>query len=249
MDILKGSDIKKAIPLFDVYKSNQAVIYSVLENQFDGCVYTDNKDSMNWAILRTPFLQHFITGTPVDSCETVIEKILFETILSEQTEKEIVVFAISEQWHDILDSIFDKRDGGSDIRKIFCFNPDNYKNINRTVTPNGVTSIIELKKCMPYSHMDTWSVKLLIGNDEVSYGNAIMVGKGMAEIDIGTVEQYRNKGYATLAATLLIDKLIECNLIPTWSTWPFREESQRVAQKLGFTTKPDEKAWIWMEDM
>ena len=249
MDILSGPELQNVSSLYDFYETNQALIYSVLENQFDGCVYTDNKSIMQWAILRTPFLQHFIAGIPNNSCEEIIEDILFNIILKEQDEKEIVVFAISTQWHDILNRIFTKRKGVSDGRKIFAFNREKYNSIKRQSIPDNVVPVVELKKCMPYSLKDTWSAVLLADNKEVSSSKAIMVGKGMAEIEISTVEAFQGKGYATLTATLLIDKLLENNLTPTWSTWPFRLASQHIAQKLGFVAQPDAKAWIWMETM
>ena len=46
MDILTGPEIKTTLPLFDSYDRNQAVIYSVLEGQFEGCIYTD--DAQVW---------------------------------------------------------------------------------------------------------------------------------------------------------------------------------------------------------
>lgn len=249
MDILTGLEMQKAIPLFESYHNNQAVIFSVLENQYDGTVYADNKSNMKWAILRTPFLQHFIAGTPTSACEHDVEEVLFDIILAEQEEKEIVVFANSEQWYDILNRIFQLHKGVSDGRKIFLFSRDGYNKVNRQAIPKGITSVVELRKCMPNSHIDTWSAILLHNGQEVSHCNAIMIGKDMAEIDIATQENFRGRGLATLAATLLIDKLLEYNLTPTWSTWPFRLESQHIAQKLGFTSKPDAKAWIWMENM
>ena len=97
--------------------------------------------------------------------------------------------------------------------------------------------------------MDTWSARLLIVEQEVSHCKAIMVGKGMAEIDIFTDERYRNKGFATETAIILMDRLLEHNLTPAWSTWPFSVESQHVARKLGFVAEPDAKAWIWMENL
>jgi len=194
-------------------------------------------------------MQHFIAGEPVNCTEAEIEGILFETILSEQDENEIVVFAVSERWYDFLDNIFEKRGGLTDVRKIFSFNHDSYRNVIRKEIPGNIVPVVELKKCIPYSRTYTWSVRLTVGGNEVSYCNAVMVGKGNAEIDIATDERYQNKGYATLAATLLIDKLIESGLTPSWSTWPFRVESQQIAQKLGFTAEPDAKAWIWMEDI
>ena len=249
MEILTGLDIQKAMPLFDAYDSNQAVIFSVLENQYDGTVYADNQSNMSWAILRTPFLQHFVAGTPAGASEHDIEKVLFDIILAEQQEKEIVVFADSEKWHDILNRIFQSHKGVSDGRKIFAFSVEGYRKVCRKAVPEGFVPVVELRKCMPDSRIVTWSAAILHDGQVVSYCNAIMVGKGMAEIDIATAENFRGMGLATLAATLLIDKLLEHGLTPTWSTWPFRLESQHIAQKLGFVPKPDAKAWIWMENM
>ncbi len=245
MEKLTGVEMKKVLPLFDLYINNQAVIYSVLENQFDGCVYTDGR----YAILSTPFLQHFIAGVPDGACEAEIENILFDTILCEQAEKEIAVFAVSEQWHGLLDKIFAKRNGVSDGRKIFSFRRDVYEKIKRTSIPKNINTVVELRKYLPFSRKDTWSARLFADGEEASSSSAIMVGKGMAEIEISTGEKFRGKGYATLTATLLIDKLLEHNLTPTWSTWPYRTESQHIAQKLGFTPRPDAKAWIWTKDM
>ena len=224
MDILIGTEMGKVIPLFDLYNSNQAVIYSVLENQYNGCVYTDGK----YAILRTPFLQHFIAGTPDDSCEVEIEDIIFNTILNEQTEKEIAVFSVSEQWHELLNRIFARRKGVSDGRKIFAFNRVHYMNLKRHAVPNDIVTVVERRRCNPDSLKDTWSARLFVHTQEVSYSNALMVGKGMAEVEISTVEAFRGKGYATITATLLIDKLLEQGLTPTWSTWPFALESQHI---------------------
>lgn len=249
MDVLTGTDMQKAIPLFDAYDCNQAVIFSIFENQFNGCIYTNDASNMHWAILRTPFLQHFIAGQPVDGCEAVVEEVLFNIILKEQDEKEIAVFATSEQWHDLLDRIFHKHKGVSDGRKIFAFCFDNYRKISRPEVPLAMKPVVTLQKALPNSHMDTWCARLLLDGRAVSHCDAIMMGKGMAEVDIGTEENCRGKGYATLAATLLIDKLLENKLTPTWSTWPFRVESQHIAQKLGFIAQPDAKAWIWMEGM
>lgn len=134
MDILSGIDIQKAMPLFDAYDCHQAVIYSVFENQYEGFIYTDCKSNMRWAILRTPFMQHFIAGTPVNDCESIVEDILFNVILKEQKDKEIVVFSSSAQWHDILNRIFHKHKGVSDGRKIFTFCLDNYRKLTGRVS-------------------------------------------------------------------------------------------------------------------
>lgn len=235
--------------LFETYTSNQPVIYSVFEKQFDGCAYVDDINQINWAILQTPFLQHFIAGTPTDGCESIIENILFHSILQEQSEKELVVFSSSEKWESVLNSIFDKHNGVSDSRKIFEFSKDNYSRLARPSIPRNIDAKLARCKNSPFSLRDSWSAKLMLDGQAISYCNAIMEGKNMAEIDICTDEAYRGKGYATISAFLLIDKLLEEGLTPTWSTWPFRVESQHIAKKLGFIPQPDAKAWIWQEGM
>ena len=249
MNKLYENQLSLVEELFKSYTSNQPVIYSVFEKQFDGCAYVDDIKHIHWAVLQTPFLQHFIAGIPTDGCESIIENILFNSILQEQSEKEIVVFSNTEEWKSILNAIFDKHHGVSDSRKIFEFSRDNYNRLSRPSIPQNINVKLAKGKNLPFSLRDSWSVKLMLDGQVISYCNAIMEGKNMAEIDISTEEAYRGKGYAKISAFLLIDKLLEEGLTPTWSTWPFRVESQHIAKKLGFIPQPDAKAWIWQEGM
>ena len=75
-----------------------------------------------------------------------------------------------------------------------------------------------------------------------------MVGGGEAELDIFTDPEYRGKGLATSVALLLIDKLLEIGLTPTWSAWSFRVESLSVAKHIGFIPTEDVQAWVWVEE-
>jgi hypothetical protein len=249
MDKLVENDVKKVKSLFDDFNFYQPVIFSVFEGQYDGVVYTNDENNVSWALLETPFLQHIIAGKPTNDCECVLENILFSIILDKQHEKEIVVIHNNNEWDLILEQIFKKRNGVSDHRKIFSFSSEKYSKINHLNVPNGFQMITEKCIVLPFSKKETWSAKLLFEGKIVSHCDAIMVGKNMAEIDIGTEEDFRGKGYATITAMALIDKLLENKIIPCWSTWPFRIESQHICQKLGFEPKPDVKAWIWMESM
>ncbi len=246
---LTGRDIQMVRPLYESYTSNRAPIFSIFEGQYDGCAYVDDIHDIQWAVLRTPFLQHFVAGTPTDGCAPVLEDILFHDILAGQEEKEIVAFADSERWNDVLCEIFQKRHGVSDGRKIFAFSADGYGKVARPVLPEDIQPTMVKTRVIPGSHTDTWSVKLIFDDKAICHCDAIMIGGGMAEIDVGTEEAFRGKGYATAAATLLIDKLLQDGLTPSWSCWPFRVESQGLAKKLGFLPQPDAKAWIWVEGM
>lgn len=249
MDKLYENQLSMVKDLFEAYNYNQSLIFSIFENQFKGYAYVNDVNCISWAVLQTPFLQHFVAGIPTDGCEDILENILFDIILPEQCEKEIVVFSNSEAWDSILSRIFYKHNGVFDFRKIFKFSRDNYSKATRSSVPSNISIILEKCKNLPFSLEDTWSAKLTLNGHIISYCNAVMVGKNIAEMDISTIEAYRGKGFATLSAFLLIDKLLEEGLVPSWSTWPFRVESQHIAKKLGFTPMPDAKAWIWQAGM
>lgn len=246
---LCGNDIQKSRHLFENFDFYQPFIFSIFENQFDGFVYVDKIEDMNWALLQTPFLQHIIAGKPTEGCESIIEEILFSIVLKEQTEEEIVIFNNNYVWDNILKGIFEKRKGVSDSRKIFNFSFENLVKIKDTKVPENIEILTEKCITFPNSKFNTWSTKILYDKNIVSHCDAVMVGKNMAEIDIGTDEHYRGKGYATIAAIKLIEKLLEEKIIPCWSTWTFRLESQHIAIKLGFIPQPDVKAWIWLKSM
>jgi hypothetical protein len=249
VDKLQNNQLYLLKNLFESYKNNRSVIFSIFEGQFNACAYVDNIAEIHWAVLQTPFLQHFIAGEPTRGCEDVLDNILFNIILSEKDKKEVVVFSDSDKWNNILDNIYRKHNGVSDGRKFYEFSKENYNKINRVHIPFNITPSIDKCKTLPLSQKDTLSVKLISKNQIASYCNAIMVGDNKAEIDIFTDEKFRGKGLATISAILLIDKLLDEGLTPTWSTWPFRVESQHIAQKLGFVMQPDAKAWIWQEGM
>ena len=246
---LHGNDNQKASKFFERYDSNQSVIFSVFENQLNGCAYVDDIDAISWAILQTPVYQHFIAGKPTDGCENEIDNILFNIILNEQEEKEIVVFSDTDRWDDVLRTVFQRHNGVTDSRKIFVFSADNYRKAVRPNLSENARPILEKCKALPFSNTDTWVAKIIVDGQVVSHCDAIMVGKGKAEIDIYTDEAFRGNGYAKMAAFMLIDKLLEEGLTPAWSAWPYRIESQHIAKKLGFVSAEDTKAWIWQAGM
>ena len=246
---LVGNEIQKTRHLFEDFEFYQAVIFSIFEGQYNGTIYTDSREKPNWAILQTPFLQHVVAGNPVTGFENIVEEIFFTHILNEQTEKEIVAFYNDDVWDKTLKQIFEKHYGVSDKRKIFGFSLENYKNLIHKQIPSDVKVISEKCRTLPNALIDTWSSKVLFNDKIVSYCNALMVGKQMAEIDIATEEDFQGKGYATIASISLINNLLNDGITPCWATWPFSLKSQHIAQKLGFVLEKEVNAWIWLEEM
>ena len=56
-----------------------------------------------------------------------------------------------------------------------------------------------------------------------------------ADIGVSTLEQWREKGFATAAASLVAQKIQAKGKVPVWSCGADNHASIRVAQKLGFT--------------
>ena len=54
------------------------------------------------------------------------------------------------------------------------------------------------------------------------------------EIGINTLEEYRGKGYATMACISMINELVNNNLCPIWSTDIENIGSDKLAKKVGF---------------
>ncbi len=56
-----------------------------------------------------------------------------------------------------------------------------------------------------------------------------------ADVAVNTLEEWRGRGLATAAASLVAQRLQEAGQRPMWSTGEDNSASLRVAQKLGFT--------------
>jgi RimJ/RimL family protein N-acetyltransferase len=240
---LTGSSLWTVEPLFSTYASNIPVIYSVIEGQYEGAAYVDSES--RWALLVTPFLQHFLAGEPLIAQEALAE-LLFDEVLHNQAEKELVVFSSTANWQPMLKSIFESRGGVSDDRYIFRFDKERYRSIVRPVAPDEAIVRIAGKPAPAPSPRPIQVAEVVVDGRPVSTCGAIMVGKNMAELDIETDEGYRGRGYATIAAFSLIDRLLEQGLTPCWTAWPFRKASHAVARKVGFAhaeTRPHGSGW------
>ena len=247
MFVIDKADYPRYISFFEGLELDRAIVFSVLMGQYEGTLYADHVVHPNWVFLFTPFTMHYLVGLPVGVDTGMLETFLFKTILDRQEEKELVIFARDRAWDGVLGGIFTRHKGISDMRKHFVFSEERYRTVQRPDIPANVELKLRKDKWFSFSHIDTWGAEVWLNGHCVSYCHAIMIGGGMAEIDVFTDETYRNKGYVTLASFCLIDKLLEQKLIPCWSTWPYRLESQRVAEKLGFVRAADKKAWIWVE--
>jgi hypothetical protein len=241
---LTGSKMKVADPLFGAYKNNIPVFQSVLDGNHEGAVYADHENAPSWAVLTTADCHTFVAGRPMKS-ET-LEDILFNRVLAAKEEKQLIVFTPSDEWHSLLEVVFLPRDGFIVPRKMFLFNHEEYgKAKNRqTKMPGNANMVVSKERFNKSCLKDSWVARLML--DNVCVSTAVSAtGGGYAEMGIKTNPDYQGKGYATLTAMALIEKLLHESLTPCWSTWPEKEASQKVALKIGFIPQPDINAWVW----
>ncbi|MCL2500259.1 MAG: GNAT family N-acetyltransferase [Defluviitaleaceae bacterium] len=248
MYTINGQDLKAVENLFAEYKHNIPVIQCVLEGNNAGSAFVDDTVNPSWAVLQLPIGFHYVAGKPMG--HGILDDILFNHILPSQDEKEIIVFSPSDEWQPLLESVFAPRGGERLIRKIFDFNREMYQVAEERFyrLPDKAEMVtVQERLDGNFNKADSWMAKLQIGGDCISTCTAIMTGGGQAEIGVDTKEGHQGRGYATLTALALIEKLLEIGLTPCWAAWDFREASIKLAEKIGFTPAPDAVAWVWYE--
>jgi hypothetical protein len=245
MKIIK-SELHQFGPYFDDYHHNIPVIYSALEGQYQGVIYTDEEEDI--IVLVTQFDFIFLGGNiGNDRAEYIIHDIIFNELVKRQGRKEIILFAPSDEWFGILDQVFHRHNGVCDMRKCYRLNQDKFNAVCSEVNSNHVKLEID-QECENGSAVEYPVSRVYLNESSISYCSAFMIARGHAEIDVATEEAYRQKGYAKIAAISLIKELIQKGYEPNWCTWPYRFESQALAQSIGFELDKEVPAYIWVEE-
>jgi len=258
---MDASQFQRVIPLFRQIEHSIAIVFSVLEGNSPGRVFVDKLDQPSCAFLFPEGTFYYIAGDEKNDafCHSV-HQLLFEKLLPDADEKEIILFAFNDAWRICLDNLLKENGAIRIYRKMFDFNADRYADFckNQKGIPAGMCLRPmgpELAERYPQFQavVDPGSKRfgycLVNGEEIVSECSSIFVGNGEAEIDIHTAEAYQGRGYALLVASALIDECQERGLRPNWACWPERQASLALAKKLGFEEKPDVPAHLWAEEM
>ena len=243
----KVENKKNYIQLFNVYKHNIPVIYSSLEGQYDGELYVDSVNNPQMAVLFTPFAFHFVAGdTVVENAVDLLDELIFKQYIVKLEQKEAIVFTPNEQWDRVLGEVFCKHNGLKDLRKTFHLNKHKF------LEEAGSVNLQDVKYELFYEKeggaKTSYPVCRVFKEERcIGYCSGFMLGKGHAEIDVFVEENYRGRGYARVASTILIKELLGKNIEPDWCTWAYRTESQKLAISLGFELFEEVPAHIWVE--
>ncbi|MBN1873989.1 MAG: GNAT family N-acetyltransferase [Anaerolineae bacterium] len=258
---LTPNEFYTVAPLFAGIGHNVALVYAVIEGNSPGRIFIDRPGDPLSALVLTDAGYSYVGGHPDnDEFNRALAPLLFNEILPQMEEKELILFAFSEAWRDKLDILL--RPHGAIViqRKVFDFNPGRFAVHAgwRARVPAGFqmrridTSLAEKRpdfSPLVEAQSKRFGVCLMQDDAIVSACTAVGVGGGEAEVDIYTEEAYQGRGYGFLTACAFIEECLARGLTPSWACWPYRVASQALAHKLGFEARPDAPAHFWAENM
>ncbi|MCH4886217.1 GNAT family N-acetyltransferase [Acidaminobacter sp. JC074] len=228
---------------FNVFTHNVPVIYAHFEGQYQGHLYVDDETDPQVMVLFTPFDFHYLTGNP--QAENVLDKVdeIIFTYLKNNQKKEAILFAPTLEWQNVLDQVFKRHKGILDKRFIFELDKEVFE---KRLEDNKVEIVFESENG---STIEYPVARIYQEGKSVSFCAGFMLGKGHAEINVETLENFRGKGYGKMASMALIKYLLDQDIQPDWCTWPYRIASQTLAESLGFVLKEEVPAYIWVEEV
>ena len=240
------NDLNQYSHYFEGYSQNVPVIYSTLQGQYQGEIFSDKAEQI--IVLVTKFDFIFLGGNDkVDHAEKILDEIIFEELVKKQGRKEIIVFGQDDTWNETLSRVFSRHHGVCDVRMCYRLNKDKFSQLNN-IRKDASINVVIGNECGHDSAFFYPAARVMVNDMCVSFCSAFMVAKGFAEIDVATEEAHRQKGYAKHAAIALINELISQGIEPIWCTWPYRTESQALAKSLGFELKMEVPAHIWVDE-
>lgn len=251
------SEKKNYIGMFQEYTHSIPAIYSSLEGQYEGELYVDSIENCGYAILVTPFEYCYVAGNmKIEGIRDELDNLLFHSIINERKEKEIIVFSPKNNWYPVLEDVFDRHYGLQDVRKVYHLNKHRFyayrkdcaRKIDQIKKGKGEIAIQVAYEKEFGSHREYPICRIYNKGQCIGFCSAATIGREQGEIDIHIDERYRNHGYGTIAAMMLIEEVLKKGIEPCWCTWSYHTQSQAIAKRIGFVEKEDVPAFIWTQE-
>jgi RimJ/RimL family protein N-acetyltransferase len=240
-------------PLFSGRREYVPVL-AVLTGRFPGRVYTDNADHPTTALVWALGRWAYIDGDPRNSSfNSHLPTLLTSSVFPASLEMGIGWFELysrgSRNWEATIESSLSALKPERHEETVSVLDRAVYRRSRRTPTvPDGwelqlcevpiVSEQVRSSGIIPaqQSRRTAFGCRLFDGSRVIALccSNGFEAGgEFMVEVETFRKED-RGKGYATLAATALIDHAFERALAPLWETTEDNIPSQRLARRLGF---------------
>jgi RimJ/RimL family protein N-acetyltransferase len=247
MHPLPSSDVALILPLVQVaeIRSHLALAHAVIEGRQEGAVFVDDPACPRTALLcpRNGFFFPF--GDPESGA---LDRFMPSLLAHHLVDKPLLL-ATSAAWQRKLDSLFDVRGSraGYDLPDRRVRMPHWRDQVPPGLTMERMTAAVIARWS---AGIDPWVIEIWGGADTfvarcfgfclladdhiVSFATACGIGGGEAEVEVGTVPEYRNRGLATLACSAFLEECLARGLTPAWSCEAGNAPSAALARRLGF---------------
>ncbi len=246
------ADPARVLPILQTFQSLNPVCRSIVEKRQKGRIFVDNSTSPSMALIcsmATGF--YFLTG----SADSTWSGEGLRALLSDRIEHEAGWFGLlasSKGWESRIQRIFGQ-DTPTRTRIAFAFDR---QRIERALAelPSAGNRVILIDRSVieQYDELRTrldglWDSPEAFLKDGVGFcvveddriasvcnAYSACVESGEVEVAVGTSEEFRGRGLATLVCVAMIEHCLGHGLLPQWSCHEDNAASIGLAENLGF---------------
>jgi RimJ/RimL family protein N-acetyltransferase len=261
---LSKENYAHVLPLLKNLAYEPVFAYSVIERNQSGKVFVDHNENPTCSLIINSYGQYLLVKRGDNEC---FMSDVVEFLRNDQNHSKY--YDLYASTPELLFQISECLAGKTVLlhRSSFTFELSKFQHLKK---PNALQEQFVMKQMdkalfdkykneMDASYDSLWSSAqqfadrgfgycLMVNDDFASVCNSYFVGGGYADIDIVTVDEYQNKGLATLTSVAFIEHCLNHNLVPNYNCDAGNERSIQLAKKLGFAKKYDFPMLWWHQD-
>lgn len=260
---------RKVLHLFPS-RDHHLAMEAVIEEKCDGKILVDNrktpKTAAVWCAPSDEALLYLAGASDNASFNTALHHYFIDTINPESVTKGLDAFQVycPSTWETVLHTtIFKGENIFKDRDSYYTLNPVTFRKLQptwREAIPPGFTltrvqskDVFKTEGVFGFEKLTSWKSFETFQNYGFAYyleENATkkivsgcktkFVTSSGCDLDVGTHEHYRRRGFATLVACATVNKALEKGLKVIWECYHGNTASIRTNQKVGFEYLCDE---------
>ncbi|MEK4263994.1 MULTISPECIES: GNAT family N-acetyltransferase [unclassified Paenibacillus] len=261
---LSIEEYANVMPLLKNLAYEPVFAYSVIDQNQSGKVFVDSNVNPTCTLIINSYGQYFLAGSGDNEC---FKNDVVVFLLNDQNH--LNYYDLYASTPELLFQISERLAGKTVLlhRSSFTFDLSRFLLLtNLNALPEQFvmermddTLFDKYKKEMDSSYDSLWSSAqqfvdrgfgycVLKDDHFASVCNSFFVGRGYADLDIVTVENYRNQGFATYTGTAFIEHCLNHKLVPNYNCDAGNQRSIRLATKLGFVKNNNYPMLWWHQD-
>ena len=250
---LEPRDFSKVAHFFRGHKQ-YVPVFAVIDGNFPGRVFVDDKDSpgtaMVWVVSRWAYIDgDALIGPFIDSLAQLVREVIIPDSLRIRMNWFELYAADSPRWTAAIERSLGEYRPEKHYEMVYTLDRQKYSElredpklpegmrIDRVELPILPETAVDAPFVRPeFKAKTSFGFQLRRGNKVISVccSNGLISGKEFM-VDVRTLDKdERSRGYATAVGIALIDYCLEKGYDPLWETTQDNVPSQRLARRLGF---------------